>query len=159
YYRDGWGFCMKHRDLDRLNEADYRVVIDSTLRPGSLSYGELVVPGRESDTLLISTHTCHPSLCNDNLSGIATTALLAREWMKRPRRCGARFVFAPATLGPLVWLSRNESLVPRICAGIVVANVGDSGGPTYYRSRRDAADVDRVVAHIFRHADAGAASI
>jgi aminopeptidase-like protein len=159
YYRDGWGFCTRHRDLVRFDESEYRVVIDSTLQAGNLTYGELVVPGHESGTFLISTHTCHPSLCNDNLSGIATTALLAREWMKRTRRFGARFIFAPATLGPLVWLSRNEPVLAQIRAGFVVANVGDAGAPTYYRSRRDTAAVDRAVAHVFHHAARGTASI
>jgi len=159
YYRDGWGFCMRHRDLGQLDEPDYRVVIDSTLQKGSLTYGELVVRGTQSGMFLVSTHTCHPSLCNDNLSGIATTALIAREWIRHPRRHGARFVFAPATLGPLVWLSRNEPILPQIRAGIVVANVGDQGGPTYYRSRQDTAPVDRTIAHVFRHAASGNASI
>ena len=159
YYRDGWGFCMRHRDLGLLTEPEYRVVIDSTLRPGSLTYGELLLPGREEATVLVSTHTCHPSMCNDNLSGIVIAALLARELMKQPGRLSVRFVFAPATLGPLVWMSRNEDVLPHIRAGIVVANAGDEGGATYIRSRRGSAIVDRAVEHVFAHAASTNASI
>jgi aminopeptidase-like protein len=159
YYRDGWAFCTSHRQLDHLDEPQYQVVIDSTLAPGNLTYGELFLPGSEQRTVLISTHTCHPSLCNDNLSGIVTAALLARELMDAPRRLGIRFVFAPATLGPLVWMSRNEHLLPSIHAGIVVANVGDRGNPTYIRSRRGTEKIDRTIAHLFAHLAPGKAAI
>jgi len=151
YYKDAWGFCVTHRLLGALDEPEYRVRIDTRLVNGSLSYGELFLPGREPGEILISTHTCHPSLCNDNLSGIAVTALLARELAREHTRFGFRFVFVPATLGPLVWLSRNEHVVPAIRAGFVVAGVGDPGAPTYTRSRRGNAAIDRAVAHLFRH--------
>jgi aminopeptidase-like protein len=134
-----------------LQEAEYRVHIDSRLEPGSLTYGELAVPGREPGEILISAHTCHPSLCNDNLSGIAVAALLAREIAQQPRRLGVRFLFLPATLGPLVWLSRNEAIADAIQAGLVLAGVGDAGPPTYVRSRRGHALMDRAVAHVFAH--------
>lgn len=152
YHKDGWGFCVTRRQLGELNEAEYRVHIDSRLQPGSLTYGELFLPGRESGELLISTHTCHPSLCNDNLSGIVTAALLARDLAREPTRLGFRFLFVPATLGPLVWLSRNEHVVPDIRGGLVVAGVGDPGPFTYVRSRRGCAPIDRAVAHVFAHA-------
>ena len=159
YYRDGWAFCTRHRQLAEFDEAEYQVVIDATLKPGSLTYGELFLPGEEQGTILVSTHTCHPSLCNDNLSGIATATLLARELMNSPRRLGVRFVFAPATLGPLVWMSRNEHVLDGIRGGIVVANVGDRGNPTYMRSRRGAEGVDRAMAHVFAQLAPGKASI
>ena len=158
YHKEGWGFCVSERQLRELNEPEYRVVIDSRLEPGSLSYGEFVLPGRESGEILISTHTCHPSLCNDNLSGIVTAALLARDLASSPTRLGFRFVFVPATLGPLVWLSRNEPVVPHIRGGLVVAGVGDPGPFTYIRSRRGAARIDSAIAHVFAQAGPGAAT-
>jgi len=159
YYKEGWGFCVTRTQLAALNEPVYRVRIESQLAPGSLTYGELVVPGRESGEVVISTHTCHPSLCNDNLSGIATTALLARDVARSPSRFGFRFVFVPATLGPLVWLSRNEALASRTVGGLVVAGVGDPGPFTYIRSRRGGAPIDRAVAHVFAHATPERSSI
>jgi aminopeptidase-like protein len=151
YYRDSWGFCAPHKLLQELTEPQYRVRIDSSLQPGSLSYGELFLPGTEPGEILISTHTCHPSLANDNLSGITVAALLARDLARTPRRLGVRFLFLPATLGPLVWLSRNESIAANVQAGFVLAVCGDPGEPTYVRSRRGNADVDRTIAHLFQH--------
>jgi aminopeptidase-like protein len=152
YHQNGWAFCTSHRQLSKLNEPHYHVCIDSRLEPGSLTYGEFFLPGRETDEILISTHTCHPSLCNDNLSGIVTTALLARDLALARTRLGFRFLFVPATLGPLVWLSRNEAVVPHIYGGLVVAGVGDPGPFTYIRSRRGLAPIDRAIAHVFNHA-------
>ncbi|HEY2487146.1 MAG TPA: DUF4910 domain-containing protein [Candidatus Binataceae bacterium] len=151
YYRDSWGFCAPHSVLESLNEPEYRVRIDARIAPGSLSYGELLLPGRERGEILISTHTCHPSLGNDNLSGIAVAALLAKNLAGCDRRCGVRFVFLPATLGPLVWLSRNEELAASIRGGLVLAVCGDAGEPTYVRSRRGRALIDRAVEHVFMH--------
>jgi aminopeptidase-like protein len=152
YHKEGWGFCVSHRQLHELDEAEYRVCIDSRLEPGSLTYGEFILPGREPGAILISTHTCHPSLCNDNLSGIVTAAFLARDLALAQTRFGFHFVFVPATLGPLVWLSRNEHMIPNIRGGLVVAGVGDQGPFTYIRSRRASAQIDRAIAHVFSYA-------
>jgi aminopeptidase-like protein len=159
YYKEGWGFCAAHNLLRELNDSEYRVCIDTRLEPGSLTYGELFLPGRESDEILVSTHTCHPSLCNDNLSGIVVAAFLAHEMSRSPTRLGFRFLFLPATLGPLVWLSRTEHVVPNICGGLVVAGVGDPGPATYVRSRRGATPIDRAIAHVFEHAASAGASM
>jgi len=159
YYRDGWAFCAPHRLLSDLKDAEYRVLIKSTIKPGSLTYGEFFIPGSSDAEILFSTHTCHPSLCNDNLSGIVTTALLARELGRFPQRFGMRFLFVPATLGPLVWLSRNEQLVPRIRAGLVIAGVGDRGAPTYIKSRNGHAPIDRAMLHVLQHTGAKDARI
>jgi len=152
YHKEGWGFCVSERQKRELNEPEYRVRIDARLEPGNLTYGEFLLPGRDPGEILISTHTCHPSLCNDNLSGIVTAALLARDVALAGTRFGFRFVFGPATLGPLLWLSRNEHVVPHIRGGFVVASVGDAGPFTYIRSRRASAPIDRAIAHVFTHA-------
>ncbi len=80
YYKETWGFCLSERQLSELKDESYEVCIDSTLAPGHLTYGECFLPGESSDEVLISCHTCHPSLCNDNLSGIAVAACLARHF-------------------------------------------------------------------------------
>jgi aminopeptidase-like protein len=150
YYRDSWGFCVPHRLLESLPSGDYDVCIDSSLAPGSLTIGEAVLPGASSDEVLIYTHTCHPSLCNDNLAGIAVASHLARILGGRPRALTYRFVFAPTTIGSITWLALNEAVVGRIRHGLVLASLGDSGGLTYKRSRRGCADVDRVVEYVLR---------
>ena len=96
YYRDTWGFCLSHNALLGLEDGTYEVCIDSTLEDGHLTYGELHLPGERADEVLISTHVCHPSLANDNLSGIAVAAFLARTLAELPRRLSYRFLFVPA---------------------------------------------------------------
>jgi aminopeptidase-like protein len=153
YYKRDWGFCVAQQTLELLTEDDYDVRIDTSLEPGHLSYGEFFLAGRRQQEVLISAHTCHPSLCNDNLSGIAVAALLARELAKEPRELSYRFLFVPATLGPLVWLSRNEDKLHNIRHGLVISGVGDSGSPTYMKSRLGHAEIDQAMAHVFAHSD------
>jgi len=153
YYAPSWGFCLAHRDLAALADGEYEVCIDATLAPGSLTYGECVLPGETDDEVLVSTHVCHPSLANDNLSGIVVATALAQELAsRRSRRYGYRFVFAPGTIGAITWLARNESCVERIRHGLVLAGLGDTSAFTYKKSRRGDADIDRVVPHVLHHA-------
>lgn len=152
YYREAWGFCVTHRQLTALTADEYEVRIDSTLAPGTLTYGELALPGETADEILISSHACHPSLANDNLSGVAVATFLARHVKQKRRRYGYRFVFIPGTIGSITWLARNETVVPRVKHGLVLAGVGDPGPVHYKRSRRGDTEIDRAVAHVLRHA-------
>lgn len=149
YYKEDWGFCLAHRGLEQFRPGEeYEVVIDSSLEAGSLTYGELRIHGETGDEVLISSHCCHPSLCNDNLAGIAVAARLAWELRNRTNRYSYRFVFAPGTIGAIAWLARNREAAPRIRHGLVLALLGDPGAPTYKRSRRGDAFVDRAAAHV-----------
>ena len=154
YYSRTWGFCLPHRRLLELAAGDYEVVIDSTLEPGHLTYGEVVLDGAVDDEVLISTYVCHPALANDNLSGIVVAAMVAKELARRRLHHTYRFVWAPGTIGPLCWLHQNRDRLDRIRHGLAVSCIGDDGGFTYKRSRRGDADVDRAVATVLR--DAGA---
>lgn len=156
YYSRTWGFCLSHRQLLELQPGDYEVVIDSTLGPGHLTYAELRLDGEDEDAgeVLISTYVCHPSLANDNLSGIAVTAMLARELSSRRLRHTYRFVFAPGTIGPLAWLHCNQGGLDRIRHGLALSCIGDGGNLTYKRSRRETADVDLAMETVLR--DSGA---
>jgi aminopeptidase-like protein len=149
YHDRAWGFCLRHSDLERLPEGEYEVVVDATLAPeGFLSYGELHLPGETGWEVLISAHVCHPSLANDNISGIVVAAELARFLRSVPHRHGYRFVFAPATVGALAWLAANGTVVPRILGGLVLACVGDGAELTYKRSRRGDGIIDRAAAYV-----------
>ena len=150
YYERSWGFCATQRQVDSLVEPRYEVCIDARLEPGSLTYGELFLPGTSDEEILVSTHVCHPSLCNDNLSGIAVAALLAAELRGRPRRRGLRFLWIPGTIGSLTWLARNAGRVGRIRGGLTLSCLGDASPFTYKRSFSGAAEVDRVAAHALR---------
>jgi aminopeptidase-like protein len=153
YYAENWGFCITHRQLSSLADGLYHVVIDADLKPGHLSYGELLIPGESKDTVLFSCHICHPSLANDNLSGIAVATMLARHVRALRPRYSYRFLFIPGTIGSLTWLACNEDKVRCITHGLVLSCLGDAGGITYKQSRRGDAAIDRIVAHVLRHDD------
>lgn len=148
YYEEDWGFCLRDRTLEGLQDGQYEVLIDSELRDGHLTYGECFLPGESEEEVLISTHCCHPSLCNDNLSGIAVATGLARSLMEETRRYSYRFLFIPGTIGSITWLARNEDVVPRIRHGLVLTGVGDAGAVTYKRTRQGGAEIDRAVEHV-----------
>ncbi|MGB6992983.1 MAG: DUF4910 domain-containing protein [Thermoanaerobaculia bacterium] len=145
YYNEIWGFCLSHARRASLEEGEYEVVIDSSLEPGHLTYGELVLPGEREEEILISCHVCHPSLANDNLSGLAVAVFLAKALEAAERRFTYRFLFIPGTIGSITWLARNEETSQRIRAGLVAANLGDPGSFHYKRSRQGDTEIDRAV--------------
>jgi aminopeptidase-like protein len=151
YYADDWAFCMAHRQLQSLREDAYDVVIDSSLKSGSLTYGEYLHKGETDEEFLLSAHVCHPSLANDNCSGVAVLTHLARRMVGLRTRYSYRFLFAPGTIGAIAWLAANEEQARRIKHGLVVSMIGDGGGPTYKKTRRGNATIDRAMAHVLFH--------
>ncbi|MCC6472015.1 MAG: DUF4910 domain-containing protein [Alphaproteobacteria bacterium] len=151
YFADTWGFCLSHRQRQALTDASYRVVIDSTLADGHLTYGECVIPGTSEESVLISCHVCHPSLANDNVAGMVVATMLARHVQARRPRYTYRFVFVPSTIGSITWLARNEDKASLVRHGLVLSCLGDAGGMTYKQSRRGGAAIDRIAAHVLRH--------
>lgn len=150
YYNENWGFCLTQRQLDGLPEGDYEVCIDSTLAEGSLTYAEAVFPGELEDEVLITTYSCHPSLANDNCSGIALVAMLGKYLSGSSLRHTYRLLFSPGSIGPISWLAANEKRLAKIKHGLVASCVGDPGRPTYKRSRRGNAEIDRAVELVLR---------
>lgn len=155
YYKETWGFCLPHRQLEQLPDTEYEVVVDTTLEQGHLTYGECLLEGDTQEEVLVSCHACHPSLADDNLSGLAVATFLARHLAGSRRRYSYRFVFVPGTIGAITWLSRNEERTPSIRHGLVLTCVGDSASFTYKQSRRGDAAIDRAMAHVLQHADPG----
>ena len=151
YYKENWGFCLSHHDFQRLADAEYEVCIDSSLQPGHLTYGECLLPGQSSEEILISVHACHPSLCNDNLSGISVATFLGKILHNVPRKFSYRFLFVPGTIGSITWLAINRDRIAKIRHGLVLTGVGDAGPITYKRSRRGDAEIDRAMAHVLQH--------
>jgi aminopeptidase-like protein len=148
YYSRTWGFCLSQRQLDGLEGGDYEVVIDSTLEPGSLTYGECFLPGDHEDEVLLTTHVCHPSLANDNLSGITLLTEIGSRLQDVPRSLSYRLLFIPGTIGSITWLARNEARVSKIVGGLVLACIGDRASLTYKRSRRGDALADRAASYV-----------
>ena len=150
YYADNWGFCLSHNQLQQLKDQEYEVCIESSLTNGHLTYGEYYIKGKTDAEFLFSAHACHPSLANDNLSGIALATLLAKELTTRSLKYSYRFLFIPGTIGSITWLSLNEAWASRIKHGLVLACVGDSGKITYKKSRQDNAEIDRAVCQVLK---------
>jgi aminopeptidase-like protein len=151
YYEESWGFCLSQRQLDALPEAAYEVCIDSTLAPGSLTYGELLLPGSSREEILISTHVCHPSLCDDNLSGVVVALFLARALAQQSeRRYSVRFLFAPGTIGAITWLARNESRASLVKHGLTLTCLGDEHPFTFKKTFAGEHEIDRMVASVLK---------
>jgi aminopeptidase-like protein len=148
---------MAHRQFEALRDETYEVFIDSSLSNGHLTYGEYLHRGETEDEFLLSAHVCHPSLANDNCSGIALLTQLAKRIAQTRTRYSYRFLFAPGTIGAITWLARNEGNLGRIKHGLVVSMLGDRGGPTYKKSRRGSAEIDRAMIHVLDHS--GQASV
>jgi aminopeptidase-like protein len=149
YYHRTWGFCLTQRRLDELDDGPYDVVVDSTLEPGELTYGELVIPGDSEEEVLLSAHVCHPSLANDNLSGIAVATELARTLAALPRRRWTyRLLFAPGTIGSITWLAGNAEAASRVRHGLVLTGLGGPGPLVYKRTRSSDRAIDRAGVHV-----------
>mgnify|MGYP001164002888 FL=1 len=150
YYEDKWGFCIKHEDLKKLNDDSYQVYIDSTHKNGYLDYGELIIPGKSKKEILLSTYICHPSMGNNECSGIAVTTFLAKWLLKlKNRKYTYRILFLPETLGPIVYLSKHlKKMKKNTIAGFVITCVGDNLNYSFLESRKGNTLCDRVARHV-----------
>ncbi|MEO8439951.1 MAG: DUF4910 domain-containing protein [Spartobacteria bacterium] len=152
YYKEDWGFCLSESQLAQFrDDEEYDVWIDSSLENGRLTFGELLIKGEEPGEVLISCHVCHPSLADDNLSGLAVATELARGLSGSSHRYSYRFLFVPGTIGAITWLGLNEAATRNVRHGFVLTCVGDSAHLTYKRSRQGTAEIDRAFAHVLSH--------
>ena len=152
YYKKDWGFCLSHNDYLELKDDLYSVKIDSTLEPGHLTYGELILPGESDEEVLFSTYICHPSMANNELSGPVLATFLANELSKRQLYYTYRFVFVPETIGSIAYLSMKfETLKQKVVAGYVLTCVGDPGSFSYLCTRKENTLSDRVALHVLNN--------
>jgi aminopeptidase-like protein len=168
YYQERWGLCLSENQRRELratattsqrDSASWQVDIDTTLEAGALTYAELFLPGNSQEEILFSAHSCHPSLYNDNLSGLSVVATCARilNATSQPgeRHFSYRFLFGPGTIGAITWLARNRNRTARVRGGLVAANLGhlaDPAGPRFHykRSRRGDSYFDQIVEQTLR---------
>ncbi len=148
YHTRQWGFCMSHNQMEALEEDDYHVYIDSSIEKGSLTYGEYLIEGKSKEEVLITCHICHPSLCNDNLSGISVAVQLAELLSKTDLNFTYRFLFIPGTIGSITWLSQNENLLDNIKHGLVLTLLGDASNFHYKKTRRGDTEIDKILEYI-----------
>jgi aminopeptidase-like protein len=151
YYSESWGFCISHNQFMSLEEDVYEVVIDSELKEGDLLYGEFFKAGKKKEIFLVSTYLCHPSLCNDNLSGVVVALALAKILNKLDTEYSYKIIFVPETIGSISFLANNESELDFIKFGLVVTCCGDSGCSTYKKTRDGKTYIDKVVENVLRN--------
>jgi aminopeptidase-like protein len=153
YYAENWGFCVSAEQAATLTDPEYDICIDTSLEDGHLTYGECYLPGESTDEVLLSCHVCHPSLCNDNLSGVSVAVALGR-WLSTltARRLSYRLLFIPGTIGSITWLARNQDRLGVIRHGLVLTGLGGPGHLVYKRSRRGSAEIDRAAVNVLKHA-------
>lgn len=152
YYKERWGFCISHNQRKELKDGKYRVLIDSELKNGHLTYGELLIAGNKEEEIFLSTYICHPSMANNELSGPVMATCLAKWIMKKPRKYTYRIIFVPETIGSITYLSRNlETMKKNIIAGINLTCVGDERTYSYLSSRYGNTLADRVAINILKH--------
>jgi aminopeptidase-like protein len=156
YYKRRWGFCVSEnqRALLRQNpERQYHVQIDSTLEPGALTYGELILPGDSREEVLLSTYVCHPSMANNELSGPVIATELAQRLMRlKQRKYTYRILFIPETIGSIVYLSRHlEQMKTNTVAGFVLTCLGDDRAYSYLPSRGGNTLADRVAQQVLKY--------
>lgn len=153
YYNENWGFCMSQNQFNELESGEYEICIDSTLKNGSLTYGEYLIKGEIQDEFLLSCYICHPSLCNDNLSGVALLTYLAKHLKNLKPKFSYRFLFIPETIGAITWLNLNEGKIDKIKGGLVATCLGDSGNSTYKKSRRGDSKIDKIVSYVLKYSN------
>jgi aminopeptidase-like protein len=150
-YQERWGFCLTHNERVKLKDGTYRVVIDSELKEGSLTYGELIIPGASSKEIFISTYVCHPSMANNELSGPVVVTALAKWIASQPRQFTYRIIFIPETIGSITYLSRNlEPMKKNIVAGFNLTCVGDERAYSFLPSRNGSTLADKVALNVLR---------
>lgn len=149
YYQERWGFCVSQNKKNELREGTYRVFIDSELKDGHLTYGELIIPGKTRSEVFLSTYVCHPSMANNELSGPAVTTFLAKWIASRQRQYTYRIVFIPETIGSIAYLSRNlEWMKKNVTAGFNITCVGDERAYSFLPSRKGETIADKVALNV-----------
>ncbi len=148
YYEKRWGFCIAHNKRVGLKDGNYRVFIDSELRPGHLTYAECIIPGELQQEVFLSTYVCHPSMANDELSGPVVATFISRWLATSPRRYTYRIIFIPETIGAITYLSRHrEEMRKNTIAGFNLSCIGDERTYSYVASRYENTLADKIALH------------
>jgi aminopeptidase-like protein len=153
FYKRFWGFCLSQEQRDALKPGRYKVVIDSTLEPGSLTYADILLPGKSKKEIVVSTYVCHPSMGNNETSGPVLVTYLAK-WIASlaDREHSFRFIFVPETIGAIVYLSKNlEEMKRNVVAGLQASCVGDNRAYSYLPSRLGNTVADKAAQHVLKH--------
>lgn len=155
YYEQRWGFCLMQTMLDNLESGIYKVVIDSTLFDGELNYGELLIKGKSDKEIFLSTYICHPSMANNELSGLTVVTFLSK-WLEEldETEYSYRIIFIPETIGAITYLSLHlKTMKDKIFAGFNVSCIGDNRAYSYLPSRKGNNLSDLIAKHVLKWID------
>jgi aminopeptidase-like protein len=147
YYDDYWGFCVSENFKKTLRDPEYVVVLRAEKFVGNMHFGELLLPGKSKEEILISTYICHPSMANNELSGPLVATSIAQHIIanEEEQLYSYRFLFLPETIGSIFYLSRNlRKLKKRVKAGFVLTCMGDNQNWSFLGSRYGNTLADKV---------------
>ena len=153
YYKKNWGFCVNQAQYNKIKNSGgrFEVSINTKFKKGFLNYGEIILPGKSKKEILISTYICHPSMANDNLSGILVTSLLANHIKSmKNRRFTYRIIFIPETIGAIAYLHKNKKYLSNILYGLVVTTTGGKGEFSYKQSFDQNSEINNLVENVFK---------
>jgi len=154
YYERDWGLCCSQRLKDSLRDDRYRVVIRSDFSYGTLKVGEVIVPGKSSETFVLCAHLCHPAMVNDDLSGVVVGLMVMKELLKRPtQRYTYRFLILPETIGSVAYLSHQEELIPKMTGGLFLEMLGLENPHALQLSFAGDTEVDRCLSQVLKESD------
>lgn len=152
YYKENWGFCISQNERNKLTHGDYKVFIDSELKEGHLTYGEIIIPGESKKEIFLSTYLCHPSLANNEISGPVVTTFIVKWILEQKRKYTYRIAIIPETIGSISYLSKNHKRMKRrTIAGFNITCVGDDRAYSYLPSRSGGTLSDKVALHVLKH--------
>ncbi|HWY37023.1 MAG TPA: DUF4910 domain-containing protein [Bacteroidia bacterium] len=156
YYKENWGFCISYNEFKSLSqEGEYKIFIDSELKNGSLTYGDLLLKGDTDKEIMFSSYLCHPSMANNELSGPLAMAFLYKKLSSlKKRKYSYRFILAPETIGIITYLSGfGEHLKKKLTAGYVITCVAGKDAFRYKNARRKDSIGDKAAAHVLKHSN------
>lgn len=148
YYKRDWGFCLEQTKFEKMNDTNqYHVVIDSLLSKGSMTLGECLIKGKSENEFIFSTYCCHPSMANDNLSGMILWILLLQYLKCKDTKFSYRFLIMPETIGTIGYLSKNQSSMSNVIGGFVLTCVGGPGKISYKSTFLETHLIDKIVSN------------
>jgi aminopeptidase-like protein len=153
YYKKDWGFCMSYKQFKKLNNKTYKIKIDSSLKPGSLTYADILIEGKSKKEILFSTYICHPSMGNNEISGPVLATYLA-NYIKtiKKRRYSYRFVFSPENIGSVIYINKNLNILKKnVVAAFNITCVGDDNNYSFIPSKNENTLSNKSALHVLNH--------
>ena len=142
YYKKNWGFCLTYNQkkeiLKNYSYKDkFKIIIDSNFKKnGLMHYGEIYIPGKSKEEILITTYICHPSMANNELSGQLIALAITKHFEKKKNLKSIRILFIPETIGAIAYIHKNyDRLKKDVIGGYVVTCIGDDRNYSFLETK------------------------